>query len=147
MTDGQLEELSLDECLSLLRTQKVGRLAVVVNEFPVILPVNYRIAETSGPTWVVVRTRPGNILERATMKSAFEIDGIDAAHQSGWSVVVRGMMHHINADVGDFKERFDPHSWLFEGRDAWLGIEPFEITGRRLHGPTPEWAFLPSAYL
>jgi hypothetical protein len=32
-------------------------------------------------------------------------------------------------------------------RDSWLVIEPFAITGRRLHAATREWAFHVDAYL
>jgi nitroimidazol reductase NimA-like FMN-containing flavoprotein (pyridoxamine 5'-phosphate oxidase superfamily) len=51
MTEAWLEELSYDECLDLLRANSVGRIAVVVEEFPVVLPVNYRLVEARGPMW------------------------------------------------------------------------------------------------
>src|SRR5947208_16112754 len=49
--DAWLEELSYENCMGLLRQGVVGRIAVVVDQFPVVLPVNYRLVETSGPTW------------------------------------------------------------------------------------------------
>jgi len=147
MADASLEELPLDECLKLLRAGSVGRIAVVVNEFPIVVPVNYRLVETSGPTWVVLRTRPGNVLDQAQMNVAFEIDGIDPHHRQGWSVLVRGTLHHADADAADFRERFDPEPWMDRERDAWLVIEPFAITGRRLHPAEPDWAFNMRAYL
>jgi len=147
MTDSWLEELSWDDCLGLLRSSRVGRIALVVDEFPVVLPVNYRLVETSGRTWIALRTRPGNIIERAPVHAAFEIDGIDPAHQQGWSVLVRGTLHHVDPDAAEFRERFDPEPWLVEERDAWLVVDPFAITGRRLHPAEPEWAFHVRAYL
>ena len=78
---------------------------------------------------------------------AFEIDGIDPAHQQGWSVLVRGTLHHVDPDAAEFRERFDPEPWLVEERDAWLVVDPFAITGRRLHPAEPEWAFHVRAYL
>ena len=147
MTEAWLEELSYDECLDLLRTSSVGRIAVVVDEFPVVLPVNYRLVETSGPTWIAVRTRPGNILDRASMNTAFEIDNVDPVHHEGSSVLVRGTLHHVDADAADFRERFDPEPWMLTERDAWLVIAPFGITGRRLHAAELPWAFSPRAYL
>ena len=147
MTDSWLEELSRDDCLGLLRSSRVGRIALVVDEFPVVLPVNYRLVETSGRTWIALRTRPGNIIERAPVQAAFEIDGIDPAHQQGWSVLVRGTLHHVDPDAAEFRERFDPEPWLVEERDAWLVVDPFAITGRRLHPAEPEWAFHVRAYL
>lgn len=94
--DAGLEELSLEVCLGLLRVTAVGRIAVIVDEFPIVLPVNYRLVETSGRTWLAVRARPGNVLDRASMHAAFEIDGIDPVHQQGWSVLVRGTLQHVD---------------------------------------------------
>jgi nitroimidazol reductase NimA-like FMN-containing flavoprotein (pyridoxamine 5'-phosphate oxidase superfamily) len=147
MSDATLRELSHEECLVLLRTTPVGRVAVIVDDFPVILPVNYRLIEAGGVTWVAIRTRPGNVIDRASMRTAFEIDGIDSVHHEGWSVVVRGTLMHVDADTGDLRQRFDPEPWLLAERDAWLVIEPFSITGRRLQGPEPDWAFHARAYL
>jgi hypothetical protein len=142
-----LDELSRDECLALLRTHRVGRIAVVVDEYPIVLPVNYRLVETAGRTWIAVRTRPGNVLDRATTQTAFEIDEIDPPHQRGWSVLVRGNLQHVNPDAADFRARFDPEPWLLDDRDAWLVIEPFAITGRRLRSADMVWAFHARAYL
>jgi nitroimidazol reductase NimA-like FMN-containing flavoprotein (pyridoxamine 5'-phosphate oxidase superfamily) len=147
MSDTWLEELPLEECLMFLRDRSVGRMAVVLDEAPIVLPVNYRLVETSAPTWIAVRTRPGNVLDRALEFVALEIDEIDPVHRRGWSVLVRGTLHHVNADVAGFRERFDPQPWMSAERDAWLVIEPLAITGRRLHATELEWAFHPSAYL
>jgi nitroimidazol reductase NimA-like FMN-containing flavoprotein (pyridoxamine 5'-phosphate oxidase superfamily) len=147
MTDAWLEELPLEECLRLLRECSVGRIAVMADEFPVVLPVNYRLVETSGKTWVAVRTRPGNVIERAPIQAAFEIDGIDPVHQQGWSVLVRGTLHHVDPDAADFRERFDPEPWILAERDAWVVIEPFAISGRQLHAAETTWAFHVRGYL
>jgi nitroimidazol reductase NimA-like FMN-containing flavoprotein (pyridoxamine 5'-phosphate oxidase superfamily) len=142
VADAQLDELTLDECLALLRSQKVGRVAVMEHDFPVLLPVNFKLVETTGPAWVAIRTRPGNVIDRAPMPVAFEIDHIDLTEQAGWSVLVRGTLHHVRPDTGDFAERFDPQPWMERDRDAWLIIEPFSITGRRLRSPQPEWTLM-----
>jgi nitroimidazol reductase NimA-like FMN-containing flavoprotein (pyridoxamine 5'-phosphate oxidase superfamily) len=147
MPDAQLEELQLDTCIALLRRESVGRIAVLENDFPVILPINFKLVETTGPCWVAVRTRPGNVIDRAPMQVAFEIDGFDITEQEGWSVVVRGTLHHVRPDTGHFAERFDPQPWMETDRDAWLIIEPFSITGRRLRAPQSEWSLHLSGYI
>jgi hypothetical protein len=81
------------------------------------------------------------------MPVGFEIDGIDITDQQGWSVLVRGTLHHVRPDLAGFAERFDPEPWIDADRDAWLIIEPFSITGRRLRSPQPEWAFHLAGYL
>ncbi len=148
--DPQLEELPVEECLDLLRENSVGRIAFVTDELLTVLPVNYRVVEAGGQTpgkWLALRTRPGNVIERASMMVAFEIDGIDALRRQGWSVLVRGTLHHVDPDAATFRERFDSEPWLATERDAWLIVEPFKITGRRLVAHEPEWAFSPHAYL
>ena len=145
--DAQLEVLTLDHCLALLRGHSVGRVAVMVNEFPIVLPVNYKLIENNGPVWVVLRTRPGNVIDRASLPAAFEIDGYSTSEQEGWSVLVRGTLHHVDPDTGDLRERFDPQPWLDDERDAWLIIEPFWITGRLLRSPQSQWAFHLGGYI
>ena len=145
--DAWLETLTYDECLQLLRAHTVGRIGVVTDDAPVILPVNYRLVETVGLTYLALRTRPGNVIERADLLVAFEIDDIDPVQRQGWSVLVRGTLHRVDPDAADFQHRFDPEPWMLAERDAWLVIEPFAITGRRLHPATTEWAFHDRAYL
>lgn len=146
MTAARIEKLSLEECLGLLRSGSVGRIGVVVDEFPVVLPINYRLVETSGRTWVALRTRPGNVIEQASANVAFEIDGIDPAQKQGWSVLVRGTVHHVEAGTAYFRERWDSHPWLAE-RDAWLIVSPVAITGRRVLSPASDWAVPDPAHL
>ncbi len=147
MDEDTLETLELEVCLQHLRSAQVGRLAIVLDEYPLVLPVNYRLVETSGLTWVALRTRPGNVIEQASPRVAFEIDEIDATHRSGWSVLVRGTLQPVNPDAAGFRERFDTEPWLTSERDAWLVIEPFAITGRALHPAGQDWAFHAEAYL
>ena len=142
-----LEELTYEACLELLRTRRTGRIAVIVDGAPLVFPVNYRLVETTGITWVAFRTKPGNVIDRASKNVAFEIDEVDEPHRQGWSVLVRGTVHPVDPDVASFRERFDPEPWLLAERDAWLVVQPFSISGRRLKGDKPEWAFEPRAYL
>jgi hypothetical protein len=67
VTDAQLEELSLDECLALLRNSHVGRVAVVVDDAPIVLPVNFRLVEVGERNWIALRTRPGGVIETASL--------------------------------------------------------------------------------
>ena len=146
MTDAWLESLSQERCLGLLRQGTIGRIAFVVDDDPIILPVNYRLVEpTSGPL-LAVRTRPGNVIEQAPSTVAFEIDSIDLVHHQGWSVLVRGELLHANPTSDAFRERYDPQSW-FNDPEAWLLIDPWEITGRELHGTQALWHVRPGEYM
>ena len=95
---------------------------------------------------MVVRTQPGSQLDRA-VQVGFEVDGIDAAHRVGWSVLVRGTLGHIDdADVALVGEEIDPGPWV-AARSSWLVIRPTAITGRRLRASDVEWAFSLRGYL
>ena len=144
MADGVLDEIHHEDCLALLRFGALGRIAVNIDEVPVIVPVNYRLVETAHLTWLAVRTRPGNFLDQERAPAAFEIDHVDHTTHEGWSVLVRGMLLRVDPEAADFGNLFDPTPWVVAERDRWLVIEPFSITGRRLHvraheqtAPTP----------
>ncbi len=141
MTEPSLEELGYDECVEHLREGQVGRIAVLHEGFPVVLPVNYRLVETGAGKWVAIRTRTGNVIERAPLPVAFEIDDVDLMRKGGWSVLVQGTLHHVDPDAADFRNRFDPEPWLGPGRDRWMVIEPFFVSGRRLRQPDTEWVY------
>ena len=146
MTDAWLEPLSQEACLHLLKERTVGRIALVIDTDPIILPVNYRLVEPSSGPILAVRTRPGNVIEQAPTSVAFEIDSIDPIHHTGWSVLVRGELLHATPTSTEFRERYDPQSWLTD-REAWLLIDPWAISGRELHGTEPVWPVHPGEYM
>ena len=141
MSDTWLEKLSDEECLAHLRSEVVGRIAVITYGLPVILPINYRTVDGDHgdhDVWLLVRTRPGNVIDQGSRHVAFEIDGIDSTRRQGWSVLVRGILQRLTAEQG---ARLDTDPWLSEERDAWLALQPSAITGRRLRTLTQDWAF------
>lgn len=151
MTDAI--DLTYDECLAMLRSESVGRIAVFDDPYPVLFPINYRLVDhsfdggTPGHVWIAIRTRPGNTIDRAPMYVSFEIDGIDHGRAIGWSVLVTGTLHAIDPEAAEFAGRFDPNPWLDIDRDRWLVIHPARVTGRRLPDAPVEWAFPAAAYL
>ena len=147
VSEPWLETLSREHCLSLLRGRHVGRIAFDVDGVPAVHPVNYRLVESVGRVWVALRTRPGGMLDRASILVAFEIDEVEEKSQQGWSVLLRGTLHHLDAESRWVRDRFDAEPWLVQNRTSWLVVEPFELSGRRLHAEATEWAFNPRAYL
>lgn len=144
MGDAWLEEIDREVCVARLRTREVGRLGIVTDTGPVIIPVNYALVEAAGLTWIAVRTSPGGMIDESGATVAFEIDEVGPGRR-GWSILVRGTLLRVDSDAAGFEQRFDSDSWL-SGRDAWLVIQPFSITGRELCSET-EWAFSIKAYL
>jgi len=130
---AEISEVPRDECVRLLATHAVGRLALVVDGQPHVLPVNYAVA---GHGEVVFRTAAGSLLTEASLRRvAFEVDAIDAQAHTGWSVVVLGYCRDI-ADAIDAESaamRALPlETWAPGTRDQWFKIVPTEITGRRI---------------
>jgi Pyridoxamine 5'-phosphate oxidase len=139
---SRLVDLERSTCLALLGGVDVGRLGVVDDDgSPVVLPVSYALVVAAGDVAVAVRTRPGNVLDRPGRPACLEIDGVDPGHDSGWSVLVRGLLRPIEPGTS-----IDPHPLLDERRDAWLLLEPTAITGRRLVAPELRWTFHPAGY-
>lgn len=145
---GTFDELSLAECLGFLAGTSIGRIAVLAGGYPLVFPVNYKLVEraTGGPV-IVLRTRPGSTISQSGEAVGFEIDGIDTGAEAGWSVLVRGALHHVPLDqleaLGPFA---DPHPWA-AGRDDWLIILPITVTGRRIVSGDSGWGFHPSGYV
>ncbi len=127
-------DLSRDECLRLLASNSFGRLAVSSGEgAPVIRPVNYVFDQPSQS--VVFRTASGSKFH-ALLRSAhaaFEIDGIDEASHTGWSVIVRGVTDEIT-NPSDIR-RLDGlglESWAPGRKAHWVHIRAWTVSGRRI---------------
>lgn len=146
--NDQLEELSDDASRTLLGGTAVGRIAFVLDGLPCVLPVNFRMLSEDNRLLLILRTRPGHMIDKAPSDVAFEIDGIDDVHRRGWSVLVQGSLHHLDAScVEQLGKGFDPKPWPQQERSSWLAIEVQTINGRLLHGVESEWAFSSEGYL
>jgi len=136
MTETVLQPLSRELCETLLATGSTGRLAVVIDDQPHIVPVNY----VSDGATIVFRTAPGTVLtESALARVAFEVDGIDEQRRSGWSVTVHGFGRDITDAVDADSERLRAlhlDCWAPEGRDRWFKVVPEAVTGRYLGPPS-----------
>jgi nitroimidazol reductase NimA-like FMN-containing flavoprotein (pyridoxamine 5'-phosphate oxidase superfamily) len=145
MDASRLRTLDLEECLARLRAHEVGRIAVTTDTGPVIVPVNYRLVESLDLRWIALRTTAGGLIDEPGTHVAFEIDEIGPGHR-GSSVLVRGILEHVDPGAAGYRERYDSFPWV-PGRDVWLAISPFSITGRELRPGDDDWAFGLAAYL
>jgi uncharacterized protein len=131
----KVQPLSPDECHELLATKDVGRLAVVVGGYPEVFPVNYTVARDR----VVIRTDPGAKLAHARFERVcFEVDELDMARRTGWSVLVRGIVHELTEGDRHAEEldvaaaRIRP--WAGGAKAHTLVVTPVQVTGRRIVG-------------
>lgn len=128
--DGGLVGLAPDECLRLLGTHAVGRVAWNGPAEPTVLPVNFIVVD--GEIWF--RTTAHSSLSRQIddLPMSFQVDDVDEFTRSGWSVLVRGTAHVV------YDATRVPRTW--PGLETWpagahalhVVVEPREITGRRL---------------
>ena len=131
--DG-FRELGLQECLRLLAKVPVGRIVHTRQALPAVLPVNFGL-ESDGA--VLLRTAAGSELVRAIDGTvvAFEVDEVDAASHSGWSVVVTGSATVVT-DRAEHERlsRTGPRSWVPSPDEVFIRIQPELVTGRELVG-------------
>lgn len=126
-----LETLTQDECLGLLRSGTLGRVAVRVGESPAILPVNYALLDDD----VVFRTDPGSKLTAALMgvQVAFEVDETDRESGTAWSVLVVGYAEEIRDHATLARvDALALESWIHSRPAFVVRIDTRKITGRRI---------------
>ena len=138
-----MQELDREECLRLLATQSVGRVAVSNPGWaPHVVPVNYLLLRDS----IVFRSGPGTKLRHLlTEPISFEVDFVDSFHRAGWSVLVQGLAYQLSSWEIDAE---DLHVEPFASgkKDYWVRLVAQSITGRRI--ALPEAApFDPRGYL
>src|SRR5829696_2495367 len=127
---NDIEVLGESECLALLRSVEVGRLAVAIKNVPDIFPINFVMDGDE----VVFRTAEGTKLAASLLGAgvAFEVDGYDAAAGVAWSVVVKGWAVEIENMYELFAAADLPlFPWHVGPKHRFVRIRPSEITGRQ----------------
>lgn len=130
---NDLEVIPRHECLELLRGSFLGRVVVAMGALPAALPVTYRVMGED----IVFATGPGTKLEGAVRKAvvAFEVDEIDPATRTGWSVLVTGWSELLTGpdDVAAVKA-LGLEPWPPLERGHFVRIRSEMVSGRRLVG-------------
>lgn len=133
--DDSVQVLTENQCLALLNSHDLGRIAFELDRRIEIFPINYAM----DGALIVFRTSPGTKLEHVPHSAVgFEVDGWDPESGIGWSVVAKGAAAEVTTDVGRVSEhlRWAPVHPVAPGeRYHWLAIKPTEITGRRFRVP------------
>jgi nitroimidazol reductase NimA-like FMN-containing flavoprotein (pyridoxamine 5'-phosphate oxidase superfamily) len=128
----KLQVLSLIACDRHLRSESVGRVAVMVDDHPEIFPVNYAVDERGD---IFFRTDPGTKLNAAATAPtiAFEIDGFDEDRELGWSVLAVGAARWLGRpqDIAKVRNlRLKP--WAAGEKANVVRLTPTKITGRQI---------------
>lgn len=130
--DRCVEVMGEATCRALLAAADFGRLALQGGSAPEVFPVNFRY---DGEV-IFIRTGSGTKLGAARRTQAtFEIDGIDRAEQTGWSVIAKGMLDEVTPDDEDGwrqAQQVDPSPWAGGARSHVLRLRVRDLSGRRL---------------
>jgi nitroimidazol reductase NimA-like FMN-containing flavoprotein (pyridoxamine 5'-phosphate oxidase superfamily) len=126
---ADVEVLVREDCLQLLATAAVGRVAVAVTgEAPLVVPVNFVFVDGR----ILFRTDYGTVFRRAVLSDrpmSFQVDHIDVRTRTGWSVLVQGRA----VEAGEWTATSVPLApWAAGPKDHWIELAPATVTGRRL---------------
>ncbi len=131
-TVTSMAELTAEECLALLGTRSVGRIALTTPAGLRIFPVSYVLDDDT----VVFRTVPYGVIANSAHDAevAFEVDDLDHTLSQGWSVVLAGRCRRIEdaAEVRMIRTEHDPQPWAEGARILYLRITWDDLTGRRI---------------
>ncbi len=132
------ERLDEAECLRLVSSGSIGRIAYSGRSGVTVLPVNYVLHQGT----ILFRTAQDSPLDEdlrtgiahAEYNVGFEIDDFDPATREGWSVLIQGAAHHVDSEP----ERTEAlaagvEPWPGGQREQFLRIVPTRIAGRRIH--------------
>jgi nitroimidazol reductase NimA-like FMN-containing flavoprotein (pyridoxamine 5'-phosphate oxidase superfamily) len=133
---GNVSELGVEECLALIRTQKVGRIGLNTEDGIRIFPVNFVVHDDA----IVFRTLAYGAIAASGYGDdvAFEIDELDEEHHGGWSVLAVGPCRRIEDpdEVQRLRELHDPEPWAEGQRRLYFRIQWRQLTGRRVGART-----------
>ena len=126
-----LQILGRHECLALLRTVHLGRVAVSMRALPVIVPVRYALLGEDVVFRTGTGTRLGACAEHAVV--AFEADHVDPETGAAWSVCVTGMAWEMRRpdeihEAGTLALEVLPGASM----DHFVRIRADVVTGRRV---------------
>lgn len=126
----RVEPLEPAECMRLLTSVRLGRVAWVAAVGPQLLPVNHSVLDGN----VFFRTDLYSSLAEGTRTGtvAFEADELDDRMLSGWSVLILGRAEHV-VDPAEMAELFPrmEQPWAPGSRPLVARIIPTQVTGRR----------------
>lgn len=131
--DGQpLEMLDRDECVALLTDESfVGRLGLIVDGRPLIVPVNYMVDRGTVVFCTAAGTKLNAIVGGADV--AFEVDKHRSLRQSGWSVLVRGRAEIVTDKADLARLRAGPlRPWAKGARANCVRVPLDDVSGRRI---------------
>ncbi len=127
-----MEILDHEECMELLATVPVGRVAMIDGGEIAVLPVNHVVHEGR----VCFRSAPGAKLDAGIMQhvATFQADHYDERNGTGWSVLIKGRADLVtDADELEQLRASGVRPWSNPTfRTNWVAMQANSVTGRRI---------------
>lgn len=131
-TAGRFTRSPGEECRLLLRGHSIGRVGWVSATGLQVLPVTY----VSDDDRIYFRTDPGSVLGELAgpVQVAFEVDDIDVATATGWSVLVTGEAVAYDGDPDAIRL---PEPWAPGNRSLVVVITASDYSYRAVSADSP----------
>lgn len=127
-----IRELAVEECLDLLASSTIGRVAWCGRNGPEVVPMTIGMHEGS----VLFRTAAYGALARSVRGAtlAIEVDEIDHVTRTGWSVVAVGPAETVAEpeEIAELRKSGGLEPWAPGVRTLFVRMEPRRLTGRRI---------------
>lgn len=127
-----LEVLPFEECMELVASVPVGRIAMIDRGEIAVLPVNHTVHDGR----VAFRSAAGAKLDAGIMQHlvTFEVDHYDEETRTGWSVIIKGRADLVtdDDDLAALKQSgVRPWSSPTQ-RNVWVTLHANHVSGRRI---------------
>jgi len=131
-SDGRSENgIDPAECLALLGTSGIGRVAVSIGAVPAVYPVSYAGHDGGAGFRTARGTNHHAAMRNAVV--AFEVDDTDPVDHQGWVVQVVGTADEITDDAR--RARIEKLAWPPQAagpQQHLVAIRPELVSGRRI---------------
>jgi nitroimidazol reductase NimA-like FMN-containing flavoprotein (pyridoxamine 5'-phosphate oxidase superfamily) len=129
-SERRFDAIGPPQCLELIASHHVGRVAWQAADLPQILPVTYTMHLGSA----YFRTSPHGILAELARPTrvAFEVDELDQQTRSGWSIVLHGLASAVSEpdELADLWASDSLVPWASGNRTLFIRIRPERVSGR-----------------
>jgi nitroimidazol reductase NimA-like FMN-containing flavoprotein (pyridoxamine 5'-phosphate oxidase superfamily) len=128
--------LGREQCLDLMESHHLGRVAWQAADLLQVLPVTYAMHQGSA----YFRTAPDSILAELAQPTsvALEVDELDQQYRSGWSIVMHGRTSAVSEPdaLADLWASDSLVPWASGNRTLFIRIRPERVSGRVVRRPT-----------
>ena len=135
-SERHFEPIGRQQCLDLIESHHLGRIAWQAADLPQILPITYAMLQGS----IYFRTLPDGILAELAQPTsvALEVDELDQQTRTGWSIVLYGHSSAVREpdELADLWASDSLVPWASGNRTLYIRIRPDRVAGRMVRRPT-----------